>query len=608
MNHDTITTAGAADTILNRFNFRFDGSGQHAVCLAAAADGALRIETWTFAADGTRTRLLPVSARESLATQLVAAHDGRVVALRGGSAPFELALIEPSGAGAHTRPVARLHHPGARLLASPDPATLALVITTDGVRGTTVRRLTRDVRLETDLEHDGVLGGGLWLDEHGHRLAFSHAVKGRATTVAADLTRGTVDPLLPTGAQPLLIGPASQLALIAAAKDGRVRLGVAELSGARPPRFPSVLDAPVIGNVVPLAVDPSGQRFALVAEQGARSALLVFDASADTVTRFPLSDGVIKGAGSWTVSGLRFLFAAPDRPTGVATLTDSGSLTLPEPMPRPCSDRRPWAHAHLETLDGPAGPIEAVVYGGPGWRDSPRLMVALHGGPASAWRFDFSPFFQHLADIGIAVVAPNQRGSTGYGREHQEALHHAWGVPDLEDVRHLGRALGEHRQRIGAAPPALYGISYGAFLALLAAGADPHLWSRCAVAAPFLSGPRLDSQASPPVRAMLKRLGGLTETDDALGPRDALRFAGRIQSPLLVLHGTQDQIVPVAHARALRRHLLRAGRREGEGFSYVEVPEGRHSLLDEAAGTEVAATIGQFMVGTTPFTATRRGL
>ncbi|MER6384224.1 alpha/beta fold hydrolase [Streptomyces sp. NPDC001250] len=591
----------ATGTPLSRVSFRFDEHGRHAAGLATGPDDALHVETWSFDEQGAgQARLLPTAPTETHATQPVPAGDGSVVVLRGAGLPRELVLIEPAGQGASEYLVARLGHPSARLLPSPDPATLALVITTDAAARTTIWRLTAPGRrLEAALHWPGPLRGGLWLEDTGRHLAVTTFCQGRPTAAAADLRHATVTPLWPDGELPLLIGRRSRLALVAAHTADGHRLGIADTGTTRPTRYPTALNS-LTGSVTPLAADPSGERFALALTRGARSHLAVFDTTDDTLTEPELPDGVITSLGSWTPTGLRFLFTAPRIPATVATVAQDGTCLPSNPTPARASRRRTWAQAHLETLDGPAGPIEAVVYGGAAWRHSPRLLIALHGGPAAAWTLRFSPLFQRLAQAGIAVLAPNQRGSTGYGRAHHEALHHAWGVPDLADIRHLATALNTERRRTGLEAPALYGTSYGAFLALLAAGCEPALFSACAVTAPFVSAPRLYEHASPPVQTMLDRLGALTQARDGLGPRDLVRFIGRIRVPLLIAHGTHDEVIPVAHARTLRAHLRSAGRREGEDFSYLEVPGGRHDLLGQAGSGHLATALTRFLAGAHP--------
>ncbi len=91
----------------------------------------------------------------------------------------------------------------------------------------------------------------------------------------------------------------------------------------------------------------------------------------------------------------------------------------------------PPGDAELVEFDGPAGPIETIVYGGPDWRTHDRLVLALHGGPVSSWRLEFDPLFQGLVRAGCAVVAPNCRGSVGYGEDHLHPIRGDWGGRDL---------------------------------------------------------------------------------------------------------------------------------------------------------------------------------
>jgi dipeptidyl aminopeptidase/acylaminoacyl peptidase len=166
-------------------------------------------------------------------------------------------------------------------------------------------------------------------------------------------------------------------------------------------------------------------------------------------------------------------------------------------------------------------------------------------------------------------------------------------VPDLADVRRIAADL--RREPSGRDRPAvaLYGTSYGAYLALLAIAAEPHGWSRCVAVAPFLSAPALHRDGPPSVRSLVDRLDGHTVADDELGPRDLLRLADRIRVPLLVVHGAQDPIIPVAHSRRLVRRL-RAG---GQPTDYREVPDAGHDPLVEPGGARLAAEVVAFLTG-----------
>jgi dipeptidyl aminopeptidase/acylaminoacyl peptidase len=309
---------------------------------------------------------------------------------------------------------------------------------------------------------------------------------------------------------------------------------------------------------------------------------MVYEPFAERVRRVDTPAGVIHTVSGWGRAGLRFPFTAPAVPGGIATVDpDTGAWHLATDDDGPGA----WTDAAVHEFAGPDGPIEAVVYGD--WRTADRVLVSLHGGPEAATQLGFDPLMQDLVTAGIAVVAPNFRGSTGYGQAFQRALHGAWGGPDLADVRHIGRQLARPGRTL-----MLHGTSYGAFLAVLAASADPRLWARCVAVAPFVSGPHLYAEGSPAVRALLDRTGGLSTVDDELGPRDLVRLGGRIAARVLIIHGRDDDVIPVGQSRALRDGLLRAGR----DVEYVETPTGGHDPLRGGQGPALTDRMLRFLL------------
>ncbi|MCX5213222.1 alpha/beta fold hydrolase [Kitasatospora sp. NBC_00240] len=388
---------------------------------------------------------------------------------------------------------------------------------------------------------------------------------------------------------------------------------------------------------------PEDVRVAVQIDHGATSALALWQPAGHRLDPLPVPAGRLGAVAHWSAGGLRMPYSAPDHPAALATLDvdtllgagpagATGAVPLPlqlaplsGTLPQLWRDAAPpaqpgggprlsrtsppgwrldgsvrpadgsrWHPAQSLELAGPAGPLEAVVYGGDAWLSSPQLVLALHGGPADAWLLEFDPALQRMAAEGLAVVAPNQRGSTGYGTGHAMAVRGAWGGPDLEDVLGLLEGIAGQRSALGLEPPALFGVSYGAFLALLAAAhAPPEQVARCAVVAPFLSGARLLAEASAPVRALTTRLGGHEPVTDERGPRDVLQLAHRIGAPLLILHGDRDEVVPVSQSRSLRHELIRLGRVEGVDFRYVEAAGSGHELLAE----EGAAVLHELLAG-----------
>ncbi|WP_182875263.1 alpha/beta hydrolase family protein [Microbispora sp. H10670] len=559
-----------------RINFRFSGSGRYAVCLTARDRDGLAPELWDLTGMRPRSRVLRLRDGVSPWSAAVPTGDGNILVNSveaGGPRRVLLAVPAATGSATSVRELLTVHDGDLALVAGRTSGTAALALLRIPGRATTVWRLPGSPeRPEQVADVPSFLSGGVWLDESGGLLALASS-QGRATrTVVLDPSRGTVSPLpgLRQGEHLLLAAPCGGVLLTALESGGVHRLGIRRRDDDGPTVFPEDLNA-VEGMVRPLALDPAGRRLALSVTRGVRSVVLLYDLEEGGLREIGPATGSLLPAACWNEDGLHVVHSAPDRPPRVVFLSDSREAHLVAD-----GERAPWAPAVVRRFDGPAGPLEAVVYGDP--VRAARVVLALHGGPEAAWQLTYDPLFQRLAAEGIAVVAPNQRGSTGYGAAHRDAIRGAWGGPDLADVLHVGRTLAAERAP-GGSRPILYGPSYGAYLALLAAAAEPDLWSRAAVVAPFLSGRELYADGPAMVRNLLDRLGGREEiTGDALGPRDLLRLADRLRLPLLVIHGERDPIIPVGHSRRLRDRMARAPH-QGARLTYLEVPGAGHDPL-----------------------------
>jgi pimeloyl-ACP methyl ester carboxylesterase len=581
---------------LCRMSFFFSAQGDDAAFLRLADGGGLGVETWAWR-DGSPRRQIVSTSGESLYSQPLPLGDGRVLALRAGPGVHQLVLLASGQAERH---IGRIHSRGLHLLPSPEPGTMAVARgqRDDGTPALWIIKAA-DPHIQAVPGPNvpaGTLHGGHWLDDTGRVLGLDHHRGNRSQTIAVDLVTGemTGPALAGTGEENyhlLMSGRRSGCFLAARSLNGQIRLGWGRWDGEDwHLEFPDELSS-LEGRVTPLAIDPDAAMVALGVENGLRSRIHIWDSGNRGFRQLGFSPGTFLPAASWTHAGLHLVTSGPDCPANVTTVTpDLGGLwTHADPSPD-----GGWATAHAEVLPGPAGPIEAVIYGGRRWRESEHLLIALHGGPHSAWKLTFDPLLQGLAAAGVAVVAPNQRGSTGYGQEHSDAIRGGWGGPDLADIGHLAASISAFRRPRGLPPLMLLGVSYGAFLALIAAAAAPELWSRCAAVSPFCSPASLYAEASDGVKSFLRRLGALDAVDDALGPRDLERLAGRITAQVLIVHGIGDETIPVSQPRHIVAALERAGRRSGTDFSYLEIPSG-HDPLQSAASQASRRAVVQFL-------------
>jgi len=188
------------------------------------------------------------------------------------------------------------------------------------------------------------------------------------------------------------------------------------------------------------------------------------------------------------------------------------------------------------------------------------LVVLPHGGPflRDSWTFD--PAAQFLASRGYAVLQPNFRGSTGYGRDFVERGYGQLGGGMIDDIDAGVDWLAE-QGTIDGARVCIMGSSYGGYAAIWAAMRSPRRY-RCAIswAGPSDLGAilRYDNQYIVARRYRRDRrlqLRGEEGTDlDDVSP---LRQAERLSVPLLIGHGNADIRVPVSHSRDLVRALER---------------------------------------------------
>lgn len=228
-----------------------------------------------------------------------------------------------------------------------------------------------------------------------------------------------------------------------------------------------------------------------------------------------------------------------------------------------------WAGADGGTVHGLLWRARERARTGP-----PPLLVSLHGGPTGQAVAGWSPRLAFFLDRGWAVLTPNPRGSTGYGRAYTQALAGRWGELDVADVaagirRATERAWGDPG-RVAA-----MGSSAGGLVALLLAARHPGLLRAVAVSYPVTD--LLDLAATThrfEARYLDRLVGPLPVAAGRYRQRSPVAHADRITTPLLLLQGDQDPVVSPAQADALRDALERAGtpvehhRYEGEGHGW----------------------------------------
>lgn len=188
----------------------------------------------------------------------------------------------------------------------------------------------------------------------------------------------------------------------------------------------------------------------------------------------------------------------------------------------------------------------------------PPVVVWVHGGPEGQFVPAFNPVILHLVDRGFAVVAPNVRGSVGYGKAY---VHLDDGRLRLDSVRDLA-AVHAALPDLGLDPgrAALVGGSYGGYMVLAGLAFQPELWA-AGVSVVGISSLVTFLENTSPYRRHLREVeyGSLEKDRDFLHEASPLTHVTRMRAPLLLLHGANDPRVPVGEAEQLHRELTAMG-------------------------------------------------
>jgi dipeptidyl aminopeptidase/acylaminoacyl peptidase len=178
----------------------------------------------------------------------------------------------------------------------------------------------------------------------------------------------------------------------------------------------------------------------------------------------------------------------------------------------------------------------------------------VHGGPEGQTMQLFAPVTQALLAAGYAVVAPNVRGSVGYGKRFA-ALDDT--TKRLDSVRDLA-AIHGHLAELGFDPDraALWGGSYGGYMVLAGLAFQPELWSAGVDIVGISNLVTFLRNTSDYRRAHREReYGSLANDREFLTEASPLTHVDAIRAPLFVIHGRNDPRVPVSEAEQLAQSL-----------------------------------------------------
>ncbi|HEY7056698.1 MAG TPA: S9 family peptidase [Vicinamibacterales bacterium] len=332
---------------------------------------------------------------------------------------------------------------------------------------------------------------------------------------------------------------------------------------------------------------PDGQRFTYAINADGRIDLFMADAASGRSDRIAINAGVNGFAGyptSFSPSGERLLVSHessvdPDDYWVYEVASGQNRQLTFSAIASLASAPRPASHVvSYKSVDGKT--ISALI-----WlpfnleRDgSNPALVLPHGGPTGQTVDAWSPRIAALVSRGYTCIAPNVRGSTGYGIEFQKANYQDLGGGDLQDEVFAAKFLVATGY-VDAKKIGVTGGSYGGFMTLMALGRTPDIWAAGVELFGIIDWKTM-LQHSDPMLQQYERslLGDPVKDRAAYEAASPITYFKDVKAPLLVLQGDNDPRVPKEEAEQVVNLLKAAGKtvdahyypNEGHGFEKRE--------------------------------------
>jgi len=198
---------------------------------------------------------------------------------------------------------------------------------------------------------------------------------------------------------------------------------------------------------------------------------------------------------------------------------------------------------HYPTFDGKQ--IPAFLYKPKNATGPVPYILYLHGGPEAQFRPSFSRIFQYLLQRGFGILAPNVRGSTGYGKEYTQLDNYKKRMDSVRDGIEGAKWLLAKRYTVPG-KLAINGGSYGGFMVLRSIQVEPELFSAASESVGIANFVTFLKNTKPYRRAAREVEYGPLSDETFLKSISPMTYLDQIKTPLLIFHGANDPRVPLS--------------------------------------------------------------
>lgn len=315
-------------------------------------------------------------------------------------------------------------------------------------------------------------------------------------------------------------------------------------------------------DVLSAVITRDGAYLAVVAQRETHNETVVYATEAFTpVSSKTLPVGMIGGI-RWSPDGRHMLFNFYDDMRNldiwIWSREDDRAWRIVESpsaiAPDDCVLATAFRYASFDGLEVPA-----FIYMPRGATGPVPAIINIHGGPEGQYRPGFNGLFQYFVSRGYAVIAPNVRGSTGYGKTYQSLDDVRKRMDSVRDLAALHAYLVA-RGDIAPDKIALVGGSYGGYMVLAGLAFFPELWA-VGVSIVGISNLVTFLENTAGYRRALREAeyGSLAYDREFLESVSPLNYVDAIKAPLFIIHGANDPRVPLSEAEQMHAALAVQG-------------------------------------------------
>jgi dipeptidyl aminopeptidase/acylaminoacyl peptidase len=219
-------------------------------------------------------------------------------------------------------------------------------------------------------------------------------------------------------------------------------------------------------------------------------------------------------------------------------------------------------------------------------------IVYPHGGPKDQYGYIWDELAQYFTAKGYYYLAPNYRGSTGYGKQYERLNYDNWGVGDTEDCIHAAKFLRGFKE-IRPGSIGIAGGSYGGYMTVCALSRDPEYLYACGISK-YGDSNLVSSWALCEKRLRLYTeifLGHPAVNSGYYLKGSPIADVKNVQKPVLILHGLLDTIVPPEASE----EWVEALKRHDKVFEYKTYDDEPHGFLRRENLHDVYERMEQFL-------------